>query len=159
MPFSIRPHRRFPVQCFVKCHIAHSPMSAYPAARNQEVGMLVRAFELSRSVLWLPMILLIAGCVSTTNVSKLGKDTYTINAYRAPLLGGTTAARGIAVDEAGAFCAKMEKEVLVKNISLSPYMDADNVAVIFQCLSANDPEYTRPTFRPAPDTVIEDRRR
>ena len=121
--------------------------------------MIIRACVLTGCILVGPIVLLISGCASTTNVSKLGKDTYTISAYRSHSRGGPAAARGVAVDEAGAYCAKMEKEVSVKNISLSPGARADNVAVVFQCLSANDPEYTRPTFQPAPDTVIEDRRR
>ena len=84
---------------------------------------------------------MIVGCASTSSVSPLGKHTYTVSAYRSDLGGGIPAARGVVVDEAGAFCAKLEKEVLVRNISFRPGPYADNVAVaiIFQCVSANEP--------------------
>ena len=57
--------------------------------------MVVRAFVLSACILFGPMVLMIAGCANTTNVAKLGKDTYTMSAYRSQARGGTAAARGV----------------------------------------------------------------
>ena len=110
--------------------------------------MVLRGFVLSGCFLLVPMVLMIVGCGSTSSVSMFGKDTYTLSAYRSDVRGGIPEARRVAVDEAGAFCAKLKKEVLVKDISFRPGPYADNVAVaiIFQCPSGNDPEYTRPTF-------------
>jgi hypothetical protein len=109
--------------------------------------MLVRGVVLSGYFLLVPMVLMIVGCASTSSVSMLGKDTYTLSAYRSDVRGGIPDARKVAVGEAGAYCAKLEKQVLVKDISFRPGPYADNVAVgiIFDCRSANDPEYMRPT--------------
>ena len=74
-------------------------------------------------------MLIIVGCASTGSVSKVGMDTYTVSAYRSATLGGITGARGIAVEEAGAFCAKLEKKVLVKNISFTPGPYADELGI------------------------------
>ena len=101
----------------------------------------VRGFVRSGCFLLVPMVLMLVGCGSTSSVSIYGKDTYTLSAYRSDVRGGTPEARRVAVDEAKAFCAKLEKEVLVKDISFRPGPNADNVAIaiIFQCPSANDP--------------------
>ena len=103
-----------------------------------------------RSAMLVPIVQMIVGCGTTSSVSTVGKDTYTVSAYRTGVGGGVPAAREVAVDEAGAFCAKLEKDIVVKNTSFipGPYSDNVAVAIIFQCLSANDPEYIRPTIAP-----------
>lgn len=109
--------------------------------------MIVRGVVRSGCFLLVPIVLMIVGCGTTSGVSMYGKDTYTLSVYRQDVRGGIPEARKVAVDEAGAFCKKLEKEVLVKDTSFRPGPYADNVSVgiIFQCVSANDPEFTRLT--------------
>jgi hypothetical protein len=107
--------------------------------------------------------ILLAGCASSTGVLPVGPDTYSISAGASAARGGLTGARGAALKEAGEYCAKAGKQILVQDISASSsdaasYDISQNSNVIFRCLSASDPDLKRPNLETRPDVVIQDRR-
>lgn len=81
----------------------------------------------------------------------MGPETYFVSATAAPVRGGSAAARPIALAEANAHCARLKKQILVKNI--------ENADVTFRCLEPGDPELKRPEYKKSPDIVIEDSRK
>jgi hypothetical protein len=105
-----------------------------------------------------------AGCASSTGVLPVGPDTYSISAGASAARGGLAGARGTALKEAGEYCAKAGKQILVQDISASssdtgrPLDISQNSNVIFRCLSEGDPELKRPNLETRPDVVIQDRR-
>jgi len=103
---------------------------------------------------------LLSGCVSTSDVLEMGKDTYSVSAtadgYRS-----ASSARQSAFEAGKEMCTKQGKRFMFMNESKSrTRMGIDTtVDVTFKCLSEDDPEYTRPRIRQAPDVVIEDQRK
>jgi hypothetical protein len=105
----------------------------------------------------LPLIFaVLAGCTHSSGVLKLGPDTYTTSAAAAPAAGGSSEARRIALTEANQYCAKMGKEILVKNIGAA---SGTSTEITFRCLSKGDPELQRPEIRQAPEVTVEDRQK
>lgn len=101
-------------------------------------------------------IILAACTTQSSGVLKMGPDTYSASAAATPIAGGYSEARRIALTEANQYCLQMGREILVENIGAATYTSAQ---VTFRCLSKDDPELQRPEYRPAPDTIIEDRRK
>lgn len=100
----------------------------------------------------------LSACGTTGGVLKMGPDTYRISTSKHNMAGGAPGAESDALTKAEAHCVAMGKEVLV--ISTSSDFDRPfyNYTATFRCLDANDPGLQRPTYRPAPTTIIEDRR-
>jgi outer membrane murein-binding lipoprotein Lpp len=103
---------------------------------------------------------LLSGCVSTSDVLEMGKDTYSVSAT-ADGMRSAASARQSAFEAGKDMCTKQGKRFMFMNESMSrTRMGIDTtVDVTFKCLSENDPEYTRPQIRQAPDVVIEDQRK
>ena len=91
---------------------------------------------------------------------KLGPDTYTVSVHAAPARGGQSGAQKLALSEANAHCESQNREILVTNLKSGPssHFPGGTVDVTFRCLKEGDPDLQRPTYRPAPDVTIEDRR-
>jgi hypothetical protein len=99
--------------------------------------------------------LLAVGCASQydnglgicdSTISKLGQDTYMA---QDPCTGKSE------VEHAGAYCARMGKEVMVTNmVRTSPEVHQ----TIFRCLSPRDSGYQRPDYQKSPDVIIQDNR-
>ena len=107
--------------------------------------------------------IMLAGCASSTGVLPVGPDTYSITTGASSARGGMAGARGTALKEAGEYCAKAGKQILVQDISASSsfasgFDISQNSNVIFRCLSDGDPELKRPNLEARPDVVIQDRR-
>ena len=102
----------------------------------------------------------IAGCVSTSLPLEVGRDTYSVSAT-ADGLRAAASARQSAFEAGREMCAKQGKRfMLVSETTSRTRMGIDTtVDVTFRCLHENDPEYTRPSVRPAPDVIIEDQRK
>lgn len=100
------------------------------------------------------------GCISTSQVLEMGKDTYSVSAtadgYR-----DAASARQSAFEAGAQKCTSLSKRFMFINESIArTRMGIDStVNVTFRCLSDNDPEYVRPNIRQAPDLVIEDQRK
>lgn len=103
---------------------------------------------------------LLSACAQSSGVLKMGPDTYSVSVHAAPVRGGESGARNLALTEANARCAGEGKEIIVTNISSgrSTHLPGGTVEVTFQCLSNGDPDLQRPSYRSAPSAVIEDRR-
>lgn len=99
----------------------------------------------------------IVGCATNTGVLPIGPDTYSLSVERAPILGGRSEARRVALTEAGAYCAKQGKELMVVGTSTfaSAAVRDTGLDVQFRCLDANDPGLHRPTLVRSPAAVIE----
>ena len=104
-------------------------------------------------VLFICMVALLAlsGCVSTSGVLPMGKDTYSLtvsvsgsgfDADNAPK------AKKEAVTQASEYCKSLSKEIAVQTISGRNTVSGGSIYdIIFQCLNANDPALkNRPVF-------------
>ncbi len=101
--------------------------------------------------------LLVAGCGSTGGVMKLGPDTYTVTASKHNFAGGAPSAQSNALEMANAHCEGMGKEVLVKNTTSGFDRPMYTYSVTFQCLNKTDPSLVRPSYKQAPNVVIENK--
>lgn len=94
--------------------------------------------------------LVLTGCVSTSDVVPIGKDTYTVNATSHGVLGGSGDESIEAMKTANAYCEKMGKHMMARNVEKQgPGLQAGvGIAITatleFRCLSENDPDYKRP---------------
>lgn len=107
-----------------------------------------------KKLILVSLVLLLTGCGSTGTVMKLGPDTYTVSASKHYTSGGAVAKTN-ALEAANKYCTELGKEVLVKNMTNSFDVPFYTYSVNFQCLSKNDPELSRPTYKPVPNVVIE----
>lgn len=112
----------------------------------------------SKAGLIIATMVILQGCGSTGSVLKMGPDTYRVSASRHNMAGGSTAAEADALQTANSHCQGLSKEVLVTNTSSDFDRPFYNYTATFQCLNSDDPGLHRPQYRPAPTTVIEDRR-
>lgn len=100
---------------------------------------------------------LLVGCVSTSKVLEIGRDTYSVSST-ADGMRDAASARQSAFELGREKCEKMDKRFMLVNESIArTRMGIDTtVSVTFRCLSENDPEYLRPNVRPTPDIIIEE---
>ena len=102
----------------------------------------------------------LSGCVSTSEVLEMGKDTYSVSAT-ADGMRSAASARQRAFEAGREMCTKQGKRFMLANESTSPtrmWIDT-TVDVTFRCLNENDSEYVRPRTRQVPDVVIEDQKK
>jgi hypothetical protein len=79
-----------------------------------------------------------------SRIDQLGQDTYISDA---PCVGNYD------VRHAGIFCRRQGKEMIVDNL-----VRGRDGYVVFKCLSSEDAEYQRPSYKQVPDVRIEDAR-
>ena len=95
--------------------------------------------------------LMVAACVSITDVVPAGKDTYVV--------AGDDSLEGISgasiktnlYKKANTHCETMGKKLLPVNESVSSYA----AELRFRCLEEDDPEYVRPVMESVPNVRIE----
>jgi hypothetical protein len=102
----------------------------------------------------------LTGCVSTSQVLDMGRDTFSVSATSDGFRDAASA-RQSAFQAGAQKCAAMGKRFMFVNESSGrTRMGIDTtVNVTFRCLSETDPEYARPDVRQSPSVVIEDQRR
>src|SRR5215831_10485180 len=85
-----------------------------------------------------------SGCVSTSDVFEMGKDTYSVSATADGFR-----ARQSAFEARREMCSKQGRRFMLVNEDTSrTRMGIDTtVDVTFRCVSENDPEYHRPRIR------------
>ena len=90
----------------------------------------------------------------------MGKDTYSVSAT-ADGMRSAASARQSAFDAGKEECAKQGKRFMFVNESMTRTRMAidTTIDITFKCLHENDPEYTRPRIRQAPNVIIEDQRK
>jgi hypothetical protein len=105
----------------------------------------------------------LASCATSSGVSQLGKDTYTISAGvsgSGSVSGNDTKAKRDALKEANAHCLSLGREIRVQNIGTSSTYAGSTTELIFQCLNATEAEASdKPKYRREPNIVIENRSR
>lgn len=103
--------------------------------------------------------LLLIGCAATHDVAKMGPDTYTVSSSASPVRGGASGARSMAINAAGAYCQKIDREVMVTNVAgqTTNVHGAGSVDVTFRCLVPGDPQLKRPVYERSPDVIIQNR--
>ena len=101
----------------------------------------------------------LTGCVSTSSVLEVGRDTYSVSAT-ADGFRTAAAARQSAYETGRQKCLASGKQFqMVHEQTAATRMGIDTtIDVTFRCLAMNDQDYGRPVIRSAPSTVIEDRR-
>lgn len=96
-------------------------------------------------------LLALSGCVSTTGVLPMGKDTYTLTVSVSGSgfdADNATKAKKEAVTQANEYCKSLNRETLIQNISGRNILSGGSIYdIIFQCLNANDPALNnRPVY-------------
>jgi hypothetical protein len=91
---------------------------------------------------------LLAGCVTASEVVPAGRDSYMVQGHAS---GGLNAGKGAvaALQKANAYCATQQKFVLIRNTDSHGIaaIGGESNSLIFSCVTADDPEYQRPTLR------------
>lgn len=110
--------------------------------------------------------LLTAGCGAISelypaSVQPIGPDTYSVSAQldRRDFSSGLPGAQRKALEAANETCARQGKQLLVKDTDSGTQGMHVFYQANFRCLSPGDPELKRPNMVPAPNIVVEDRRR
>ena len=87
------------------------------------------------------LVVVISACTTpSSEVSKLGPDTYNISTSAQPVRGGSVEAKRIALSEADAFCAKSGKQAFVTNLKTSK----NHAEVTFRCEEEGQPKLQKP---------------
>lgn len=105
------------------------------------------------------LTILLFGCVSTSDVLEMGRDTYSVSST-ADGLRSAAAARESAFQMGAKKCASLGKKFMFMNERTArTRMDIDTtVNVTFRCLNEDDSEYARPNIQRSPDILIQDQR-
>jgi S1-C subfamily serine protease len=98
-------------------------------------------------VLRLLVVLAFAGCEVSSAVVPVGKDSYMVSSHVGGCLKCSAAVKSLKT--ANEFCTQQGKVVVVQNSSgaTNPFGYDNGNQTIFSCVSADDPEYARPTLR------------
>jgi hypothetical protein len=104
------------------------------------------------------LVLSISGCASTSQVMKLGPDTYQVEASSHNIYGGgSPEAKSNALVSANNYCTNLGKEVLVTNIESGFERPFYRSTITFNCLNKNDPSLKRPIYEKEADIVIKNK--
>lgn len=104
---------------------------------------------------------LLGGCVSTSEVTPMGRDTFMVST---DARGGLTSSADLtarSAQKANAYCASKGEEMSphsIQNQGIRGFTPQENT-FLFRCLAANDPGNRRPDLIPSPNSVIELRSR
>ncbi len=94
------------------------------------------------------IIVLIAGCASTSEIVPAGKDSYMVvgQARGGAMMSGKSIVE--ATKAANAFCAQkgLNMQIRSTNTDGSATWTAETSKLIFSCLRDDDPEYKRPAI-------------
>lgn len=93
--------------------------------------------------------------VVSSGVNQTAPDTYALSVRAGRSQGGLIGAEGLALEEAGDFCKRKNREILV--LTSGPARGAYRAT--FQCLAAGDPDLRRAAAEVPADRVFEQRRR
>lgn len=111
--------------------------------------------------IWIGAVaMVLAGCVTTSEVVPAGKDSYMV----------TVSARGAAAGDgrieslkaANAYCATSSRHMIIRRTDTSGIAIGAlpvTTALVFSCVDDSDPEWQRPNLRKDPTMVVEDQRR
>jgi hypothetical protein len=108
---------------------------------------------------YLLICVFLTSCAQSSGVLKLGPDTYNISVHAAPVRGGVSGAKKIAISKANQHCFESKKEILVTNINTRPssHLPGGTADINFKCLNINDPDLVRPSYEKEADIVIKNK--
>ena len=111
---------------------------------------------MKKSIAIFGCIFVISGCVSTSSVLEVGKDTFTVSST-ADGFRDASSAREKAYQKGQERCSSLNKKfMLVNEHSGVTRMGIDTtIRITFRCLNAQDQDYERPVIKKTPDIVIE----
>ena len=113
-------------------------------------------------LIWLSATLL-GACATSSGVSQLGKDTYTLSSGvvgAGSVSGNDTKAKREALAEANGFCKSKGKEIQVQNIGTNSTYAGSTTEIIFECLTSSEMgNAEKPMYRREPNVIIENRNR
>ncbi len=93
-------------------------------------------------------LLLAAACASVTSsgINQIGPDTYSTTVRAGRASGGLIGSEGIAFTEAGDYCRRSGREILV----LTSGIAQKAFQTTFRCLVPSDPDLRRPSMEVSP---------
>ena len=102
---------------------------------------------------------LLVGCAGVTDVVPVGQDTFMIASHGVMGWSSAGAQKAKAFQAAAEYCKNLGKELQPIRTSETPGGFGKIAAgeVEFRCLMPGDPELRRPTLRPDPNVIIENR--
>lgn len=107
------------------------------------------------------LTLLVTGCATNSGVVPIGQNSYMVSRQAATGFSGSGKLKAEAFQEASEYCTKIGKYLQVVNTEEAkpPFIlgNFPKAEVQFRCLDKNDPELSRPTLKPVPNLVIENK--
>lgn len=109
-----------------------------------------------KNVILTTLILALASCASSSGVVPMGKDTFFITRRGGSGFEGRGTLKVDVIREATEYCTSTGKQFQVVGIEESKAAwDYPRAEIQFMCLSADDPELTRPKLVKAPQISVE----
>ena len=108
----------------------------------------------NRLITW-GSLLFLSGCVTTSDVTSLGRDTFMVGTDARGGLYSSADLTARSAQKANAYCAGLGKEMLpdsIQNGGVRGFTPQENT-LIFRCLAADDPGNQRPVLRPPVPTI------
>jgi hypothetical protein len=101
--------------------------------------------------------LVVAGCVSTTEIVPAGRDTFMVSTTASDVVSGQ--APIASVKAANKYCESRDQHMIIRRTDslvrgLGPSMNT----LVLSCVGETDPEYQRPNLRHDPNVIIDDHR-
>jgi hypothetical protein len=101
----------------------------------------------------------LGGCVMTTDPVPVGRDSFMIST--------STGGSGLVMGQgpianaraANRYCDQHGLHMIIRRTDGMANINGTSNALIFSCVTADDPEYQRPNLRHDPNVTIEDSRR
>lgn len=94
------------------------------------------------------LLIILAGCETSSPVMPAGKDTYLVSSHVAACV--SCSAQIQSLKTANAFCAKRGLFAVIRTANGVTNAFGYNVSneLLFSCVTADDPDYRRATLRP-----------
>ena len=104
----------------------------------------------------------LAGCVASTGVVPIGKDTYMVSRQSATGFESAVGVKGQVLKEANEFCAKQGLVMVLVSLNTKDGVPGRSYAtaeLVFRAVRPEDAENQRPALERGADTTIEIRNR
>jgi hypothetical protein len=98
------------------------------------------------------------GCVSTSEIVPVGRDSFMISATTR---GGATMGQApiVAAKAANQQCAAIGRHMIIRRTdsAIEGFNNSGINTLVFSCVDETDPEYQRPNLRKDPNVLVESR--
>lgn len=105
-------------------------------------------------------LIVLTGCMSTSEVVSVGKDTYMLMARGSGLLTSSAEVPIEAMKAANVHCASLGRRMIIRRTDTqgTPGLTDMSSSLVFSCVTEDDPEYKRPDLQKDPNVIIQDNR-